>query len=160
MNICRNHPLSGFSSKGVKRYWADSICTNTSSLTLTFDLFSSKSIGVIHFLGAPTVPSLATFQQGDKRYWADNIFSKTSSLTWPLTMRPKINWGRLLPSYRGIHCTKFGIVQAKGSKDIERTSLDLQIERPIGQDNMPPFFSKGERGIKMPLCKIRLPNER
>ena len=50
------------SSEGVKRYEAD-IFSKTSSLTCTFDHVTSKSIGVIYFLGASTVPSLATFKQ-------------------------------------------------------------------------------------------------
>ena len=53
-------------------------------------------------------------------------------------------------SSEGNPCTKFGIDQVKGSKDIERTTLGLQTDRPTDrptdiptdrklQNNMPPF---------------------
>ena len=48
----------------------------------------------------------------------------------------KINRDNLL--IEGNFCTKFGIDQVKGSKDIERTTLGLQTERQL-QNNMPPF---------------------
>ena len=58
----------------------------------------------------------------------------------------------------GNPCTKFGIDQMKGSKDIERTILGLQTDRPTDlptdiptdrqlQNNMSPF-SRGGGGIK------------
>ena len=42
---------------------------------------------------------------------------------------------------RGIHHTKFGNFQRKGSKDIERTSHGLQTDRKM-QNNLPPFFKR------------------
>ena len=65
------------SRKGVKRYWADNICTG--SLTLTFDHVIWA--GIIYSLGESTVPSLATFQQSSQGIGWTTFFSKTSSLT-------------------------------------------------------------------------------
>ena len=60
----------------------------------------------------------------------------------------KINRDHLL--IKGNNCTKFGIDQVKGLKDIERTTHGLQTDRPTDippdiptdrqlQNNMPPF---------------------
>ena len=38
----------------------------------------------------------------------------------------------------GKPCTKYGIDQVKGSKDIDRTRFGLQTDRQL-QNNMPPF---------------------
>ena len=48
-------------------------------------------------------------------------------------------------SLRATPCTKFGIDQVKGSKDVERTTLGLQIDRQL-QNYMPPF-SRGHKNI-------------
>ena len=47
----------------------------------------------------------------------------------------------------GNPCTKFGIDQVKGSKDIDRTTLGLQTDRPtdrpIVAKQYAPFFKGG-----------------
>ena len=67
--------------------------------------------------------------------------------------RIKINRGHLFP--KDMHCTKFGNFQAKGSKDIERTFLGLQTDRPTNMcKTTAPFFWRGHKKSKWPLkCK-------
>ena len=43
-------------------------------------------------------------------------------------------------------CTKFGIDQVKGSKDIERTTLGLQTDRPTDRHLL---FQKGHKNISI-----------
>ena len=98
-----------------KRYWANTICTKTSSLTLTLDHVTWTWIMVIYLLEASSAPGLGTFQQrgkGDQQ----NDFD-----LWSCDL--KINRKHLIS--RDIHCTQFCNFQAKGSKDIERTLLSL-----------------------------------
>ena len=57
-----------------------------------------------------------------------------------LTCDLKIKRDHLL--IKGNPCTEFGIDKVKGSKDIKRTTLGLQTNRPTDrqlQNNMPPF---------------------
>ena len=104
---------------------------------------TSKSIGVIHHLGASSVPSLATFKQRGQEILCGKHFLKDQLFDLDLLPRDlKINRGHLL--HRGINCTKFSNFQAKGSKDIEWTPLCLQSD----------LFSKREEGIIMLLLLI------
>ena len=71
------------SRKGVKRYWADNICTG--SLTLTFDHVIWA--GIIYSLGESTVPSLATFQKSSQEILGEQLFFQRPAVwPWPLTM--------------------------------------------------------------------------
>ena len=67
----------------------------------------------------------------------------------------KINRDHLL--IKGNPCTKFGIDQVKGSKDIDRTTLGLQTERPTDRPTVAkqyaPFF-KGGIKIKIPGARF------
>ena len=134
-----------------------------------------KNQRVIYFLEAFTVPSLTTFQQRSQEIlkgqrqtvwpwpfyvtWKSSTplghllypvchfhakgskdIERTSLLQfrtaiwpWPLTMWPEINREYLLSN--GIHCTKFGNFQAKGSKYIEWTSLRLQADRLLTESS-------------------------
>ena len=66
------------------------------------------------------------------------FFSKTSNLT--LTF-DNVTWYLLST---GIHFTKFGNFQAKGSKDIDWASLSLQTHRPTDRcKTICPLFSNG-----------------
>ena len=61
----------------------------------------------------------------------------------------EINRDHLL--IKGNPYTRLGIDQVKGSKDIERTTLGLQTDRPIYrqlQNNMPPF-TRGHKNFKL-----------
>ena len=56
-------------------------------------------------------------------------------------------------------CTKFGIDQVRRSKDIERTPLGLQTDRPTDSCKTicPLFQGGGGGGIKIPFrCKTAL----
>ena len=142
----------------IFRYWAD-IWTKTSSLAMTFDHMTWKSIGNIYSLRATTVlnlaatsiltldhvtwkligkiyslgetfePSLATFKQRDQNTLSGYLFKnhQYDLDLWPCDLKIK----REHPFSRGIQCTKFGNSQAKGSKDIEQTSLGLQSCKTI-----------------------------
>ena len=49
---------------------------------------------------------------------------------------------------KGIQCTKFGKFEAKGSKDIERTSFGLETDRPTNRPaNMPSFFEREHKNV-------------
>ena len=64
---------------------------------------------------------------------------------WPCDL--KISRKHLL--CRGIHSTKFGYFQAKGSKDIERKSLGIQTDRSTVAKRYAPFFQMGGGGTKL-----------
>ena len=94
-----------------------------------------------------------------KRYWVDNTVGREEWFDLDFwTCDLKINKDHLL--IEGNHCTKFGIDQVKGSKDIERTTLGLQTDRPTDQPtyqpktnqqlqiNMTPFSREHKNKIK------------
>ena len=100
------------------------------------------SIWVIYSLEAFTVQCLATFQHrvqeilSSQHFFKDQQFYQRPAVL-SLTFDLKINREHLLSM--NIHCTSFGNFQAKGSKDIEQTSLGLHTNRKE-QNNMSPFF--------------------
>ena len=80
-----------------------------------------KSIEIIYSLRATTAPSLELIKRRCQRYWADNTVGSKEWCDLDLwTCDLKINRDHLL--IEGNPCTKFGIDQVKGSKDIEQTT--------------------------------------
>ena len=80
-----------------------------------------KIIGIIYSLRATPAPNLVLINEGVKRYWADNTVGWEEWFDLDLwTCDLKINRDNLL--IEGNPCTKFGIDQMKGSKDIEWTT--------------------------------------
>ena len=93
-----------------------------------------ESIGIIYSLRATLAPSLVLIKwrgqkilsgqhSGLRRVGWEELFDHD---LWTCDL--KINRDHLLIECNP--CTKFGIDQVKGSKDIERTTLGLQTDRP------------------------------
>ena len=133
-------------SKDIERttHWAEK-----SDLTLTFEYVTWKSIGIIYSLRATLAPSLVLI-----KWWGQKILSRQHAglrrvvWPWPWTCDLKILRDHLL--IEGNPCTKFGIDQVKGSKEIERTTLGLQTNRPTDWptdrqlQNNNPLFQVGQ----------------
>ena len=87
--------------------------------------------------------------EGVKRYWADNTVGWEEWFDLDLwTCDLKINRDHLL--IEGNPCTKYGIDQVKGSKDIDRTRLglqtDIRTDRLTGSCNtICPLFQGGHK---------------
>ena len=79
----------------VKRYWAEFFFSKASSFTLTFDNVTWKSIEVIYYLGAFTVPILSTLQQRGQ----EKLIERTS-LGLQTDRQVQNN---MLPFYKGGH---------------------------------------------------------
>ena len=85
-----------------------------SGLTLTLEHVTWKSIGIIYLLRATPAQNLV------KRYWADTTVGWENNFDLDLwTGDLESNRDHLLIEVNP--CTKFGIDQMKGSKDIKRT---------------------------------------
>ena len=121
--------------KGVKRYWP---C----GLTLTFEHVTWKSIGIIYSLRATPAPSLILIKwRGQKILSGQHSKLRRVVWPWPWTCDLEINKDQLL--IEGKFCTKFCNDQVKRSKDIERTTLGLQTDRPTVAKQYAPFFKGG-----------------
>ena len=119
-----------------------------------------KSIRIIYLLKATTAPSFVLIKWRSQKI----LSGQQSGLRrlvwpWPLNIWPE-NQFRDHLLIEGISCTKFGIDQMKGSKDIERTTFGLHTDRrptdiPTDrelQNNMPPF----SRGTLKLYCYINV----
>lgn len=106
------------------RYWADNIWTNNITLTLTFNPWTEKTIENINSLG--NYKGIGTFNIEQTTFFKIQQFYLD---LWPCDL--KVNGEH--SNSRGIHCTKFGNFQGKGSNSIEQTSLRLQTDT---QNNM------------------------
>ena len=84
-------------------------------MTLTFANETLNSIGIIYSPGATTVPSLVTF----KKELENQLVS-------------------FISLYKDNHYSKLSNYQAKGTKDIEQTTLCLQTDRPTGAKQYAP----------------------
>ena len=102
-----------------------------SGLTLTFEQVTWKSIGIIYSLRATPASSLVLISEGVKRYWADKTVGSKEWFDLDLwTCDLKINRDHLL--MEGSPCTKSGIDQVKGSKDIKILSgQDSGLKRVV-----------------------------
>ena len=143
--ICTRHgcnPCTKFGidqvkgSKDIERttHWA-----RKSGLTLTFEHVTWKSIGIIYLLRATSAPSLILFKwRGQKILSRHHTGLERVIWPWPLNMWLLIE---------GNPCTKFDIVQVKGSKDIERTTLGLQTDRHTDRQlkTICPLFQGGHK---------------
>ena len=163
------HQVCYWSSEGFKKYWAentvgweewfdldlwacdlkinrDHLLNVHNSCTKIFEHVTSKSIGAIYSFIQPLHQVWFLSNEGVKNYCADNTvgWEEWCDLDlWACDF--KTNRDYLL--IEGNPCTKFD--QVKGSKDIERTTLCIQTDRPTDntdwqlQNNMPPI-SRGE----------------
>ena len=102
----------------------------------------TKIIRVIYSLGSSTVPSLVIFKQKSQKIFSRHHLNKDLQFDldlWPYDL--KNNKSHLLSE--GIHFIKLGNFQVKGSKDIERKSLGLKIDRPTDRcKTIWPLFPK------------------
>ena len=126
------------SSKGVSRYWEEQHFSKTSSLTLTFVNAIWKQRG--HLLLGDTRWTKKNVKRRGQNYIERTSFLQKPEV-WPWHWLYDLNIIKEHLVSRGIHHTKFGNFQRKGSKDIERTSHGLQTDRRM-QNNLPPFFKR------------------
>ena len=115
-----------------------------SGLTLTFEHVTWKSIGIIYSLRATPAPSLVLIKWRGQKILSGQ-HSGLRKVGWEecfdldlWTCDLKINRDHLL--IKGNPCTKFGIDQVKGSKDIEQTTLGLQTDRPTYRPTNRPTY--------------------
>ena len=105
-------------TKGLKYMKWTTRWDKKSSLTLTFEHVTCKLIWIIYLLGATPAPSLVLIKwRGQKvlTVWFDLDL-------WTCDLQ--INRDHNL--IEGNPCTKYGIDQVKGSKDIDRTTHRLR----------------------------------
>ena len=99
-------------------------------------------------------------KQGIKIYKVDNTPGQKEWFDLDLsTCDPKINRDHLLIGRNP--CTKFGIDQVMGSKDIERTTLGLQTDKPTDRRTNRPTIAKQyaplfKAGIKIIMVKFEI----
>ena len=160
LNINRDHLLTKdylptkFEASGAKRSWVIS-CTRWSKLawrlTLTFDLLTWKSIGIIYSPRTIYLPSLKLLGQSVLELSVAQGEVNWHDL-WPWPTDLKINRDHLLT--KDYLPTKFEASGAKRYWVISCTRLratDIPTDRQV-QSNMPSFFKGGH---KNKICKTK-----
>jgi len=78
----------------LSRYWADTVVAFNATVTLTFDLLTSKCIGVIYWVWPSFLPSTMTVTYEIFKTLSGNSFGINIKLwPWPLTYWPQTLFG-------------------------------------------------------------------
>ena len=150
--LCRSKTCTKQVTKGLKYIKWTTHWAQKSSLTLTFEHVTWKSIEIIYSLRATPARSMVLIKwRGQKILTEQHTGLRRVAWPWPLIMWPENQYGSSTHWKQPLHQVWYW--SSEGSKDIDRTRLGLHTDRHTDRltDSCKiicPLFQRGGGGHK------------